>query len=108
MGTPSPQSGVPAESLLNRLSYSHLELAVDLDDEPKRDFYVAECLRAVPVATLEAAQAKGGTNSPIVNGTTLTGDLSFLAGTDVYLENNATFTGSRSVGFPWRLRRLSQ
>ena len=27
--------------------------------------------REVPVATLEAAQAKGGTNSPIVNGTTL-------------------------------------
>jgi para-nitrobenzyl esterase len=32
---------------------------------------VAKCLRAVPVATLEAAQANGGTNSPIVNGTTL-------------------------------------
>jgi predicted nuclease of restriction endonuclease-like (RecB) superfamily len=45
VGTPSPQSGVPAESLLNRLSYSHLELIVDLDDEPKRDFYAVECLR---------------------------------------------------------------
>ena len=33
---------------------------------------VATCLRAVPVQTLETAQASGGTNSPIVNGTTLT------------------------------------
>jgi para-nitrobenzyl esterase len=33
---------------------------------------VAACLRAVPVQTLETAQASGGTNSPIVNGTTLT------------------------------------
>jgi hypothetical protein len=45
VGTPSPKSGVPAGSLLNRLSYSHLELVVDLDYEPERDFYVAECLR---------------------------------------------------------------
>src|SRR4051812_41183965 len=45
VGTPSPQSGPPAGTLLNRLSYSHLELLVDLDDEPKRDFYAAECLR---------------------------------------------------------------
>jgi para-nitrobenzyl esterase len=33
---------------------------------------VAACLRAVPAQTLLAAQASGGTNSPIVNGTTLT------------------------------------
>ena len=33
------------EILLNRLSFSHLELLVDLDDEAKRDFYAAECLR---------------------------------------------------------------
>ena len=45
MGTPSPQSAATAEALLNRLSYSHLELIVDLDDADKRDFYVAECLR---------------------------------------------------------------
>jgi predicted nuclease of restriction endonuclease-like (RecB) superfamily len=45
VGTPSPQSGLSAGTLLNRLSYSHLELLVDLDDEPKRDFYAAECLR---------------------------------------------------------------
>jgi predicted nuclease of restriction endonuclease-like (RecB) superfamily len=29
----------------NRLSYSHLELIVDLDDEAKRDFYASECIR---------------------------------------------------------------
>jgi predicted nuclease of restriction endonuclease-like (RecB) superfamily len=33
------------ETLVNRLSYSHLELIVDLDDELKRDFYAAECIR---------------------------------------------------------------
>ena len=33
---------------------------------------VAGCLRRVPWQTLLAAQASGGTNSPIVNGTTLT------------------------------------
>jgi predicted nuclease of restriction endonuclease-like (RecB) superfamily len=44
-GTVSPQSGVPAEVLLNRLSYSHLELIVDLGDEAKQGFYAAECIR---------------------------------------------------------------
>jgi predicted nuclease of restriction endonuclease-like (RecB) superfamily len=44
-GTPSPQSGVPADVLLNRLSYSHLELIVDLGDEAKRDFYAEESIR---------------------------------------------------------------
>ena len=33
---------------------------------------LAACLRAVPWQTLLTAQASGGTNSPIVNGTTLT------------------------------------
>jgi para-nitrobenzyl esterase len=33
---------------------------------------VAACLRTVPTAGLLAAQASGGTNSPIINGTTLT------------------------------------
>ena len=33
---------------------------------------VAACLRAVPVQTLSTAQASGGTNSPIINGTILT------------------------------------
>jgi hypothetical protein len=36
--TAPPQSSVSAQILLNRLSYSHLELIVDQDDEPKRDF----------------------------------------------------------------------
>jgi para-nitrobenzyl esterase len=36
------------------------------------DAAVAACLRAVPWQTLLTAQASGGTNSPIVNGTTLT------------------------------------
>ena len=45
MGTPPPLSALPAETLLNRLSYSHLELIVDLDDEQKRDFYAGECVR---------------------------------------------------------------
>jgi predicted nuclease of restriction endonuclease-like (RecB) superfamily len=31
--------------MLNRLCYSHLELIVDLDDELKRAFYSAECIR---------------------------------------------------------------
>jgi predicted nuclease of restriction endonuclease-like (RecB) superfamily len=45
VGTPSPQSGPPAETLLNRLSYSHFELLVDLDEATRRDFYAAECVR---------------------------------------------------------------
>src|SRR5579864_722148 len=45
VGTPSPQSCQSGETLLNRLSYSHLELIVDQDDEPRRDFYAAECIR---------------------------------------------------------------
>jgi hypothetical protein len=45
VGALSPQSGLSPETLLNRLSYSHLELIVDLDDEGKRDFYAAECTR---------------------------------------------------------------
>ncbi|WP_205679075.1 PDDEXK nuclease domain-containing protein [Aquisphaera insulae] len=45
VGTPPPRSAATAETLLSRLSYSHLELVVDLDDAAKREFYVAECLR---------------------------------------------------------------
>jgi predicted nuclease of restriction endonuclease-like (RecB) superfamily len=44
VGTPSPQSSV-AETLLHRLSYSHLELIVDQDDDLKRNFYAAESVR---------------------------------------------------------------
>ena len=45
MGTASPQSSLPAETLLNRLSYSHLELIVDQDDDLKRDFYAGESIQ---------------------------------------------------------------
>lgn len=45
VGTLSPQLRIPAEKLVSRLSYSHLELLVDLDDELKRRFYEIECLR---------------------------------------------------------------
>ena len=45
VGTPPPQSSAAAETLLNRLSYSHLELIVDQDKQLKRDFYAAECIQ---------------------------------------------------------------
>jgi len=43
--TLSPQLGAPVEQLINHLSYSHLELIVDLDDPLKRAFYEIECIR---------------------------------------------------------------
>ena len=39
VGTASPQSHPEAKILLNRLSYSHFDLLVDIDDETKRAFY---------------------------------------------------------------------
>lgn len=42
VGTASPQLHVPSEKLIQRLSYSHLALIVDLDDELKRAFYEFE------------------------------------------------------------------
>ena len=45
MGTPSPQLKIPPEKLVYWLSYSHLELIVDLDDPLKRTFYEIECIR---------------------------------------------------------------
>jgi predicted nuclease of restriction endonuclease-like (RecB) superfamily len=45
VGTPSPQSPPSTEALLNRLSYSHLELIVDQDDNLKRDFYADAAIR---------------------------------------------------------------
>jgi predicted nuclease of restriction endonuclease-like (RecB) superfamily len=45
VGAASPQSSSAAETLLNRLSYSHLELIVDQDDEFKRGFYASESVR---------------------------------------------------------------
>lgn len=45
VGTLSPQSEVPADQLISRLSYSHLELIVDLEDETQRAFYEREAIR---------------------------------------------------------------
>ena len=42
--TASVQLALPAEKLLNRLSYSHLEQLVSLDDPLKRAFYEIECI----------------------------------------------------------------
>jgi predicted nuclease of restriction endonuclease-like (RecB) superfamily len=44
VGTASPQLRIPPEKLIHRLSYSHLELIVDLDDDLKRTFYEIECI----------------------------------------------------------------
>ena len=45
VGTPSPQLGVRPERLIQSLSYSHIELLVDLEDDFKRAFYEIECIR---------------------------------------------------------------
>ena len=45
VGTLTPQLILPAERLLNSLSYSHFEQLVALDDPLKRAFYEVECLR---------------------------------------------------------------
>ena len=45
VGTASPQLRTPPEKIIQRLSYSHLELLVDLDDDVKRTFYEIECIR---------------------------------------------------------------
>jgi predicted nuclease of restriction endonuclease-like (RecB) superfamily len=45
VGTASPQFQITRDKLLHRLSYSHLELIVDLDDDLKRTFYEIECIR---------------------------------------------------------------
>jgi len=45
MGTVSPQLEIPPKTILQRLSYSHIELIVDLDDPLKRTFYEIECIR---------------------------------------------------------------
>jgi Uncharacterized conserved protein len=45
VGAVSPQLQTPADQLIYRLSYSHLELIVDLDDSLKRTFYEIECIR---------------------------------------------------------------
>jgi predicted nuclease of restriction endonuclease-like (RecB) superfamily len=43
-GTPSPQLKIPADTLIQRLSYSHIELIADLEDPLKRVFYEIESL----------------------------------------------------------------
>jgi predicted nuclease of restriction endonuclease-like (RecB) superfamily len=45
VGTASPQLRIPPDKLIHQLSYSHLELIVDLDDDLKRVFYEIECIR---------------------------------------------------------------
>lgn len=45
VGTASPQSRISPGKIIQRLSYSHLELIVDLDDDLKRAFYETECIR---------------------------------------------------------------
>ena len=45
VGTASPQFDRPASQLISRLSYSHLEQIVDLDDETQRAFYEAEAMQ---------------------------------------------------------------
>jgi len=45
VGTSSPQFKIPPEQFTTRLSYSHIDLLVDIDDELKRSFYEIECIR---------------------------------------------------------------
>jgi hypothetical protein len=45
VGTASPQLQIPPDQLIHRLSYSQLELIVDLDDDLKRAFYEIETMR---------------------------------------------------------------
>jgi len=45
VGTLSPQFRVSPEKLLQRLSYSQIELIVDQEDDLKRAFYEIECIR---------------------------------------------------------------
>ncbi len=45
VGTASPQFRIPPDKLIHRLSYSHLELITNLDDELMRAFYEIECIR---------------------------------------------------------------
>jgi len=43
--TASAQFALPAEELVDKLSYSHLELLVSIEDDLKRAFYEFECIR---------------------------------------------------------------
>ncbi len=44
VGTVSPQLKMSPENLIKRLSYSHFDLIVDIDDETKRKFYLVEAI----------------------------------------------------------------
>ncbi|WP_310994174.1 DUF1016 N-terminal domain-containing protein [Aequorivita marina] len=49
VGTPSPQLKsellVPAEKIITKLSYSHIEMLLKIDDSLKRTFYEIECIK---------------------------------------------------------------
>ncbi|KPK90620.1 MAG: cytoplasmic protein [Anaerolineae bacterium SM23_ 63] len=45
VGSLSPQIFTPPEVILGNLSYSHIDLLVDIDDDLKRAFYEIECIR---------------------------------------------------------------
>jgi predicted nuclease of restriction endonuclease-like (RecB) superfamily len=45
MGAVSPHSETKGYSLMERLSYSHIELLVEIEDETKRLFYEVACIR---------------------------------------------------------------
>ena len=45
VGTSSPLSKFSGEKIIRTLSYSHLDLLVDIDGEVKRSFYELECIR---------------------------------------------------------------
>jgi predicted nuclease of restriction endonuclease-like (RecB) superfamily len=45
VGTAPPQSDQPASQLISRLSYSHLEMLVELDNDTERAFYQAEAMQ---------------------------------------------------------------
>lgn len=45
VGTLSPQSKSPVKDLVTRISYSHFDALVDIEDPTKRAFYELECVR---------------------------------------------------------------
>ncbi len=45
VGTASPQLGVHPDKLLYGISYSHIDLLVDIANDTKRAFYEVECIR---------------------------------------------------------------
>jgi len=45
VGALTPQSIDAVKPILENLSYTHIEQIVDLDDEPKRNFYFSQCVQ---------------------------------------------------------------